>query len=473
MKRTKLFLPLTIGLVSTSLLPLVACTEHEEKSETSVITFVVEGKGEVSANTLEVKTDSKWVDIKNKPTLSPYKYWKCDGLYLNGQKVKDETVISQDCTMTVKFVHDETQNKTIHFEVTSQEGTVEPTRTYWKGYTFGELKNASLLPTPSPSDLYVFDDGWYKDEECQYKVSDDTPLEELDYIYVDFILDPEVFSHIDFVLTPRYGQILEGGSIDVYKGTKWANVPHPVIQPANGYVVDQYLVNGSLVLTDDYVFENDDVITVTFKESTAQSKFKFALSNDKTYAILTSYAETGDKNIIVPAYYYNNNKVYPVKQIGDTLQGTHPVFDDGSIETVVIPETAEVIDTQIFSANCTNVASVTFPDSVTTFNGALFAGVNKNVTSLSFGKNVSTLFASIIDNLPNLGNIVVNEYNQTYYDGRTKGGSNCIIKVSDKSFVCGCVNSKLPNDLMTIGSNAFKGLAINEINIPASVRTIG
>ncbi len=473
MKKHKLILPFALLTTTASIVSLVACGSQEDKT-TCVVTFQVEGQGEVSANTLEVATNTKWINVVEKPTLTPAKYWKCGGLFINDQEVKDETVISQDCTIVVKFIHDENEITIINFEMADNTGSVEPYGQFWSGYTFGEIKSQGLAPKVIPTDLHVFNNGWYKDQECKFIIADETPIWTLETVYVKCVPNPEIFTHISFKINGGLGVIdPSDAEINVEKGYEWARVPRPNVTPVYGYVVDKFIVNGSTELVDDYVFNENAEVTIIMKKCTDEDDFKFDFKDGKARLVQYAPVDGAVANIVIPSHYHDvNGKVYPVTAIGDLDSEEKPVFNDGKIQTVSIPEGVNTVGKFIFGTSCTGVSSVSFPDSITTFTSSLFAGKNTVLTSLSFGKNVETLFAAIAKNLPNIGNITINKYNQHYYDGRYNGGSNCIIDALTKELIFVCSQSVLPTDLVSIGSYVFQNSTFESINIPASVRTI-
>ena len=123
-----------------------------------------------------------------------------------------------------------------------------------------------------------------------------------------------------------------------------------------------------------------------------------------------------------------------------------------------------LIDDMCFSY-CANLTSLEIPSSVTTIGIAVF--YNTKIESIEIPKNVT----SIGRNASNINTtkIIVEEGNPVY-DSREN--CNAIIETLTNTLIVGCKNTIIPNNIISIGQNAFTTSGITTIDIPASVNTI-
>ena len=123
-----------------------------------------------------------------------------------------------------------------------------------------------------------------------------------------------------------------------------------------------------------------------------------------------------------------------------------------------------LIDNMCFSY-CANLTSLEIPSSVTTIGIGVF--YNTKIESIEIPKNVT----SIGHNPSNINTtkIIVEEGNPVY-DSREN--CNAIIETLTNTLIVGCKNTIIPNNIISIGQNAFTTSGITTIDIPASVNTI-
>ena len=126
------------------------------------------------------------------------------------------------------------------------------------------------------------------------------------------------------------------------------------------------------------------------------------------------------------------------------------------------------INGQAFSG-CSNITSVTLPETLVGIGPQVFSGLTK-LKSIVIPKNMQTVWGSAFIGCDNLTSIVVDKDN-TYLDSRNN--CNAIITTKTNRLLAGCVASKIPDNVVEIGSDAFVGRNITSIVIPNSVKIIG
>ena len=153
-----------------------------------------------------------------------------------------------------------------------------------------------------------------------------------------------------------------------------------------------------------------------------------------------AYSNLYSGNVIIPKTVTYNYNTYNVTEIGySAFSGCK------SLASIQIPNSVTTIEDNAFN-NCIKLTSIEIPNSVTNIGNYVFSGC-ECLTSI----------------IVQVGNAV--------YDSRE--GCNAIIKTATNTLVAGCKNSKIPNSITAIGSDAFyECTSLTNIEIPNSVISI-
>lgn len=187
--------------------------------------------------------------------------------------------------------------------------------------------------------------------------------------------------------------------------------------------------------------------------------------------------------------YYNGNKVTDLIIPSDISVIKNLTFGNtGKFNSVTIPNTVteiqnalnsyNFINTDILNINMSTVVvysnpiTLNFGDNVETISNIKFQD-DTNLENLTIGANVHTI-TDYIFNRSKLKNITVSQSNLVF---DSRNNCNAIIQKIENStdgiLIQGSINTVIPNNITTIGSNAFRNINIVEINIPDNITEIG
>lgn len=184
-------------------------------------------------------------------------------------------------------------------------------------------------------------------------------------------------------------------------------------------------------------------------------------------------------SISVFAYDFEENGIYYDKVSSDCVEvvvGAN-YLRGGAIEyiyltgDVVIPARTsggyKVIG--IAANTLCSVSSISLPETLMYIESRAFSG--GVLKELYIPKSVTSIDEGAFIGCSNLERIEVDSEN-TVYDSREN--SNAIIRTSDNTLILGCVNTTIPNSVMSIGQEAFaRNSRIKKMVIPNTVMNIG
>lgn len=144
------------------------------------------------------------------------------------------------------------------------------------------------------------------------------------------------------------------------------------------------------------------------------------------------------------------------------VENNNPKYDSRNDCNAII-ETA----TNTLIAGCKNTI---IPNSVTSIAGGAFRGCN-SLATLTIPNNITSIGGGAFYGCSGLTSITV-ESGNSKYDSRND--CNAIIETSSNTLIAGCKNTTVPNEVTSIGANAFGGcVSLTSIDIPNSVTSIG
>lgn len=227
-----------------------------------------------------------------------------------------------------------------------------------------------------------------------------------------------------------------------------------------------------------YDFEVDGICYNITGETTVQVTYRYQEDTGLDYI--------GD--IVIPSNVDYNGKTYTVTEIRKST-----FYNNRQLTSVSIPNTVKTIGSQAFIFctsltdvnipygvtniekntffGCESLKRITIPNSVTSIDEYAFKScgltriaIPSSVTYIATGRNA-------FSGCCNVNNIIVESGNPVY---DSRNNCNAIIETASQTLIHGCINTVIPNSVISIGKSAFnecKGL--QSISIPNSVKYIG
>ena len=234
-------------------------------------------------------------------------------------------------------------------------------------------------------------------------------------------------------------------------------------------------------------YKTDKPATYVLDLPDAPTELTYFLDWDGEYYVVTGMKDENCKRLVIPATYEG----LPVKEIQSYAFG-----DCLYLEEAIIPDSITKIAGMGF-ANCRSLKRITVNENNPIYysennciieNGTkkLVVGCNTSiipqdveilamyafdslVSELNVPASVNYIENGAVYNCPMLTSLKVDENNSVYYSQ-----GNCIIERAKKKLVIGCSSSVIPQDVASIGWNAFEGCSsLTAITIPDNVTSIG
>lgn len=116
------------------------------------------------------------------------------------------------------------------------------------------------------------------------------------------------------------------------------------------------------------------------------------------------------------------------------------------------------------------ISKVTIPDGIEVIADSAFTYCNLNGV-ITIPASVKKIGVSAFFPMLYIDSIVVDARN-SHYDSRE--GCNAIIETATNTLIAGCINTRIPEGVVSIAQDAFVGAEkLTDITLPASIRTIG
>lgn len=179
------------------------------------------------------------------------------------------------------------------------------------------------------------------------------------------------------------------------------------------------------------------------------------------YGDMFDYEKRGD----APWYDIRENIQSISLPNGITSIGNYAFSGLSSIVSQIIPNGVTRIGDMAFDG-CSYLKSTQLPNSLQSIEYYAFDGSGLN--SITIPANVTHIdrsFAKCRD----LESIVVDSNNKAY---DSRDNCNAIIRTETNMLEAGCINTKIPNNVIGIAGEAFRGIPISSLAIPSSVETI-
>ena len=172
-----------------------------------------------------------------------------------------------------------------------------------------------------------------------------------------------------------------------------------------------------------------------------------------------------------PWYSYRESIQTVIIESGVTSIGAWAFYGCTGLTSIEIPNSVTSIGGNAFGG-CSGLTSITIPNSVTRIGGYAFEKCS-GLTSLTIPFSVTLFGTAPFADCSGLTSIVVEEVSGDGHAYDSRNGCNAIIKSAGNTLIAGCKNTVIPNNVTSIGVDAFYGCTgLTSISIPNSVTSI-
>lgn len=192
-------------------------------------------------------------------------------------------------------------------------------------------------------------------------------------------------------------------------------------------------------------------------------------------------------NVNIPASVSYDGNTFAVTSIGErafyacsdltsvtipesvTAIGPYAFLYCSRLTSITIPGSVSVLGREAFN-RCAGLTSVTISEGVTSIGYGAFYSCS-GIVSLTIPASVTSIGERAFTGCSALTSIEVKEGNANF---DSRGGCNAIIETASNSLIIGCKNTVIPDDITSIGSEAFYSCTdLSSVTIPAGVTNIG
>ena len=168
----------------------------------------------------------------------------------------------------------------------------------------------------------------------------------------------------------------------------------------------------------------------------------------------------------ISSFYYNPTEVY----IEEGITGISSSVFNGcdNMVSIKIPYNVEEIGYKAFR-NCISLKTIEIPSKVAKIGDNAFENC-KSLESIEIPAGVMEIGEGLVNGCTNLKSIKVAGDNKVYDAGN---GCNAIIETESNKLIAGCKNTKIPDSVECLGTEAFKGCSgLTDIELPEGINTI-